>query len=131
MTAHLQDTISNLKCRTTEFVNKAGVGSFVPSEAGTLRISFLRKVTNIVAGCPANLPTTEQAVEAGCPLLGSIARHCKVLLLAEEKSVQREYRECAGREFQYLGLGHGRWWRGCGLGPLRLRRRGMSHLKGR
>lgn len=28
-----QDTISNLKCRTTEFVSKAGLGSFVPSEA--------------------------------------------------------------------------------------------------
>ena len=27
-----QDTISNLKCRTTEFVSKAGLGSFVPSE---------------------------------------------------------------------------------------------------
>ena len=51
-----KDTISNLKCRTTEFVSKAGLGSFVPSE-----------VSNIVAGCPANLPSTEQAVEAGCP----------------------------------------------------------------
>ncbi|CAK8998571.1 Uncharacterized protein SCF082_LOCUS5701 [Durusdinium trenchii] len=51
-----KDTISNLKCRTTEFVSKAGVGSWVPSE-----------VTNIVAGCPATLPTQEQAIEAGCP----------------------------------------------------------------
>ena len=25
---------------------------------------------NIVAGCPADLPSTEQAVEAGCPPLG-------------------------------------------------------------
>lgn len=51
-----KDTISNLKCRTTEFVSKAGLGSFVPSE-----------VSNIVAGCPANLPSAEQAIEAGCP----------------------------------------------------------------
>ena len=29
----------------------------------------LLQVSNIVAGCPANLPSTEQAVEAGCPSL--------------------------------------------------------------
>ncbi|CAJ1435604.1 unnamed protein product, partial [Effrenium voratum] len=51
-----KDTVSNLKCRTTEFVSKGSMGSWVPSE-----------VTNIVTGCPADLPTTEQAVEAGCP----------------------------------------------------------------
>eukprot|EP00439_Symbiodinium_sp_Y106_P012292 s6640_g1.t2 len=51
-----KDTIGHLQCRTTEFVSKAGLSSWVPSQ-----------VTDIVGNCPAKLPTTEEAVAQGCP----------------------------------------------------------------
>ncbi|CAE7378761.1 unnamed protein product [Symbiodinium pilosum] len=51
-----KDTISNLQCRTTEFVSKAGLASWVPSQ-----------VTDIVGNCPATLPTAEEAIAQGCP----------------------------------------------------------------
>ncbi|CAE7372436.1 unnamed protein product [Symbiodinium natans] len=63
-----KDTMNHLSCRTTEFVSQAGLSSFVPSQ-----------VTDIVGNCPADLPTTEQAVAQGCPAEAKSANVSNVL----------------------------------------------------
>jgi len=51
-----KDTITQLQCRTTEFVSKAGLATWVPSQVG-----------DIVLNCPAERPSTTEAVSKGCP----------------------------------------------------------------